>query len=483
MRLGTDAEFSELRSALAAAGYTEAAVCSRLGLDRISKFQFDRKRTFTDEPADAIALLVRLLVEGGPVRRGAAPMLPLDELAALGVVAPLSSDSTSVAGTVMLYPAHDLYIVSDRVSPVEGEPGPPPEDIVYPAIIPNTDLFLDLCRPGPCDSFLDLCSGTGIGALVAARAGARHAYAFDITERSTHFAEFNCRINGITNVTSARGDVYEPAGELTFDRIVAHPPYVPVYRPQLIFDSGGQDGEQITRRIVEGLPRYLRPGGRFHALMMGSDRDQPFEHRLREWLGSEEREFDVAFVNRRTLAPREYAAEAVIKRKGPVEDITAWRAMFDGLHVQALVYGFVTIQRRDCLRPVFTVRRQSGPRSGSAEHAWLVDWETVASANEPEQLLSARLRASPEARLRLEHRIAEGAWIPEVYHLETEYPFSMEMRAQAWTAHLLTCADGSLTSAKLLEKLKADGALHPDTPAAEFARMLAVLVSGGFLQV
>jgi hypothetical protein len=73
--------------------------------------------------------------------------------------------------------------------------------------------------------------------------------------------------------------------------------------------------------------------------------------------------------------------------------------------------------------------------------------------------------------------------VPQTYHLETEYPFSMEMPAQAWTAYLLTCADGTLTSAELLEKLKADGALHQDTPPAEFAEMLAVLISGGFLQV
>src|SRR5439155_22250135 len=117
------------------------------------------------------------------------------------------------------------------------------------------------------------------------------------------FADFNRRINGISNFVASAGDLYEPAGGLTFDRIVAHPPYVPVYRPQLIFDSGGQDGEQIVRRIIEGLPRYLRPGGRFTALTMGSDRgdsdqgrsdrDHPFEHRLREWLGSREAEFDV----------------------------------------------------------------------------------------------------------------------------------------------------------------------------------------------
>src|ERR1700688_2432957 len=104
------------------------------------------------------------------------------------------------------------------------------------------------------------------------------------------------RLNRILNRTAAEGALYEPAGDLTFDRIVAHPPYVPVYRPQLIFDSGGQDGEQIVRRIIEGLPRYLRPGGQFFALTMGTDRERLFERRLRDWLGEAEGEFDVAFT-------------------------------------------------------------------------------------------------------------------------------------------------------------------------------------------
>ena len=306
---------------------------------------------------------------------------------------------------------------------------------------------------------------------------------FSLVGRSPFFAEFNRRMNRLENVTAARGDLYEPAGDLTFDRIVAHPPYVPVYRPNLIFDSGGQDGEQIVRRIIEGLPRYLRPGGRFYSLTMGSDREQPFEHRLREWLGPREAEFDVAFVNRTTRTPREWAAESVIANRGAVENIAKWREFFESLHVRSLVYGSVMIQRRAERRRVFTVRRQTGPRTGPQEHAWLLSWETATASSDLGWLLDARPRSVPGIELNIHHRFDEGQWAPDDYLLETEHPFSNELRAQAWTAYLLTCADGSLTAAHLLEKLKADGALHPGTPAGEFAQMLATLVSGGFLQV
>jgi SAM-dependent methyltransferase len=483
LRFGSEAEFAALRTALEQAGFTEPGVCERLGLERIGQYRLEGARHLEQAPEDTAGLLIWLLLEGGAVPRAAAGKLLLPELEALGVVAPHPSDPDQAIATVMLYPMQGLYVVSDRPRPLEGEWECPPDDFVYPAIVANTDLFLTLLPSTPCDACLDLCSGTGIAAMTAVRSGARHAWAFDVTERSTQFAEFNRRLNAIPNLTAAQGDLYEPAGDLTFDRIVAHPPYVPVYRPQLIFDSGGQDGEQIVRRIIEGLPRYLRPGGRFHALTLGTDRGRLFEHRLRDWLGEAEPEFDVAFAVRREVTPRDYAAEAVIRNRGRLEDIKAWRELFELQGIRGLSYGFLTIQRRDRPRAVFTVRRQIGARTGPAEHAWMVDWETGVAMGNAAELLLAKPRASFETSLHMEQRLTPEGWQAQMYRLETDYPFRMEIRAQAWTAHLLAIADGALTGAELLEKLKADGSLHPETPPVEYARMLALLVSGGFLEV
>jgi hypothetical protein len=83
----------------------------------------------------------------------------------------------------------------------------------------------------------------------------------------------------------------------------------------------------------------------------------------------------------------------------------------------------------------------------------------------------------------VEHKFDGGKWVPDSYLLETGHPFASGLPAQAWTAHLLACADGSLTAGELLDRLKSDGALHPETPAIAFAEMLATLISGGFLQV
>lgn len=472
IRLGTDAEFAALRDALVACDYTEPAIFERFKISRLSEL----RGLAQSEPGDAVRAMVWLFMEGGTLPPSAASQLPWAQLDALGL---LSVTAERIAATVMLYPVRGLYIVSDRSQPIEG--AAPPDDVVYPAIVANTESFLDYIPPTPCDALLDLCAGTGVAALMAARSGARHAWAFDITPRCTHFAEFNRRLNNIANMTPAEGDLYEPAGEQTFDRIVVHPPYLPVFRPHFVFDSGGQDGEQIVKRIVQGLPKYLRPGGRFYALTMGSDREQPFENRLREWLGPEAADFDAAFIVRRTISPHDYSAEMVLLHKGAAEDIARWRELFKQWGVKSLSYGIVVLQRRQTDRTVFTVRREAGPRTGPAEVEWLIDWSTTSLDTQPLRALKPRTRQG--VSLRISHRFIEKGWRLETYRVELEYPFTESMKVEPWTAQLLTIADGSLTVEELLDRLKSEQFLPASIEPADFARAVAAMTSAGFLEL
>jgi hypothetical protein len=204
--------------------------------------------------------------------------------------------------------------------------------------------------------------------------------------------------------------------------------------------------------------------------------------RLRDWLGDAEGEFDVAFFVNRIFSPGAYVAEAISRNRSSIADAKPWRELLEQLRVKQIARGFLIIQRRANARSVFTVRRAVGPRSGPAEQHWLVDWETsVASGGHG--LLDQRLRAARDIRMRVEHRLTEDGWKPDSYVIDTEYPFVLEIPAQAWTAHLLALADGSTTGAELLDRMKAEGALHANTPPREFAQVLAQLVSGGFLEL
>ena len=238
------------------------------------------------EQHDALDVCIRLFMDGAYVSTATASefLTPrvLEALIALDLVRMNPLNSAQCAAPVMMYPTQGVYIASDRETNPDMSPFELPGDIVYPAIGRNTQRFLSLLSEAPVEDFLELCGGAGAAAIIAGSRNAKRAYTYDITPRSTHFAEFNRLLNGRQNVAAACGNLYDLAAGATFDFIAAHPPYVPSSGEGLIFKEGGDDGEVITSAIIEGLPRYLRPGGQFHCLCAGTDREEGrFEERIR----------------------------------------------------------------------------------------------------------------------------------------------------------------------------------------------------------
>ncbi|MGA9624242.1 MAG: hypothetical protein WBQ65_07225, partial [Bryobacteraceae bacterium] len=237
---------------------------------------------------------------------------------------------------------------------------------------------------------------------------------------------------------------------------------------------GGEDGEEITRRIVEGLPAHLNDQGVFLALTMGTDRsDAPFERRLREWLGEGGGEFDIALIVRKIMEPHEFAARNR-------EESEAWKKLFARLGVESLVYGFVIIQRRNGARQTFTVRRQASPGRRRAPWEWLLAWE---GADKEGLLLERPLHRGRDAEFQVRHRLEGSAWTPQRYTLRTEWPFSMECDAHPWMANLIALCDGRATGRDLLRVLVENEVLPRGIEEEEFARAAAGLVSGGFIEV
>ncbi len=487
--LGRTGRFAELLRLLQSVDYTDEFIRTRFKLPRPEDFELDRKkRASLPEPESAADILAAVFLAGEPADLNAATRMlgreAIDLLRGMGLLI-AEPEKGRCHATVALYPVENLYLASDRWSHPDGLPWPGPEDMVYPAFIPNTRLFLHHLPERPAGDFLDLCAGTGAAALLAAKRGAAHAWSVDIADRSTQFAEFNRRLNGLANVHPVTSDLYQNLESRRFDVIVAHPPYVPALQPKWIFFSGGQDGEDITRRTVEGLPDHLNDGGVFLALTMGGDRaQQPFESRIRKWLGEHEGEFDIALIVRKELDPQEFAMRANRETIRTREESEAWSQLFANLRILSLVYGFVCIQRRSNSRKTFTVRRQMAPAASRSPWEWLLAWETAASGDQLTRLiLDSTLHASRETEFEVIHRLANGAWDPSSYKLRTGHPFSMECVAQPWMAHLLSLCDGRATGREVLMELIRNEVLPGAASQDEFARAVATLASGGFLEV
>ena len=124
------------------------------------------------------------------------------------------------------------------------------------------------------ESFLDLCAGSGAIGCAALKAlpGAR-VYFGELDPAHEPTLLKNIRENGLDEARAdvRVGDLFEPFGDMRFDLIAANPPYVPaaralptsvaLYEPAAALFSG-EEGLDITRRIIEELPRRLTEGGR-----------------------------------------------------------------------------------------------------------------------------------------------------------------------------------------------------------------------------
>lgn len=133
---------------------------------------------------------------------------------------------------------------------------------------------------------LDLCTGSGLLAVTAARAGASDVVAVDVSRRAVLTARLNLWRNAARGAV-VRGDLVRAAPSGPFDVIVSNPPYVPApgdvlptRGPARAWD-GGRDGRTVLDRICREAPARLAPGGRLllvHSHVCGADRTLELLH-------------------------------------------------------------------------------------------------------------------------------------------------------------------------------------------------------------
>jgi SAM-dependent methyltransferase len=486
-RSGSDADFAALRALFAQCGFTAEGICQRLQIPAIGEYRNIRQgREVVHSAEETLDALILLLMDGEYVERATLERrlppgaLPLME--SLGVTAFEPGRPELCFGALTLFPVEGLLLANDRASAPDNTPFTLGPEAVYPAATANTLQFLAAMPRNACDSFLDIGTGTGVAALSAA-SFARHAWGTDIAARSALFAEFNRRLNGILNATMLEGDLYQPVEGLTFDCIVSHPPYVPARETRMVFRDGGADGEQILRGIVEGLPRFLRPGGRFFAMVTAADcQGEAFEDRLRRWLGPAQAEFDLALASYTLTAPADVAATALLKRTTPVEEILYRQDLWKQRQVQFLFFGAVTLRRHSAPRPAFTTRVQTGEGFTPRHIDWLLEWG--AEAHDPEcrqRLLDLRPALSPNAELAVFHRVHEGRFVPQALSLRAKSPFDTECVVPPWLAQVVSGCNGETTWRQHFERAQRAGAFEEGAAPEEFAAVLEPLVTNGLL--
>jgi ribosomal protein L3 glutamine methyltransferase len=167
-----------------------------------------------------------------------------------------------------------------------------------------------LMDPANVASVLDLCTGSGCLAILAARHFPNAVIdAVDISRDALAVAARNVADHGLEDrITLHRGDLFKPLGERRYDLIISNPPYVdaegmaalpPECRaePKLAFD-GGADGLDIIRPILDEAAAHLTPeGGLLCEIGRGRENVEIAYPQLPLlWLDTEDSEAEVFFA-------------------------------------------------------------------------------------------------------------------------------------------------------------------------------------------
>jgi ribosomal protein L3 glutamine methyltransferase len=160
------------------------------------------------------------------------------------------------------------------------------------------------------ESVLDLCTGSGCLAILAARAFPNAAIdAVDLSGDALDVAARNVADYALADrVTLHRGDLFQPLGDKRYDLIISNPPYVDARgmaelprecraEPKLAFD-GGADGLDVIRRILQETGRHLTPeGGLLCEIGRGRDMlEAAFPQLPLLWLDTEESAGEVFWI-------------------------------------------------------------------------------------------------------------------------------------------------------------------------------------------
>jgi ribosomal protein L3 glutamine methyltransferase len=164
--------------------------------------------------------------------------------------------------------------------------------------------------PLEVESVLDLCTGSGCLAILAARHFPKaEVDAVDISKDALAVAARNVGEHGLEGqIELYRGDLFAPLSDKRYDLIISNPPYVDAAgmaslprecrtEPKLAFD-GGADGLDIIKRILNEAGAHLAPqGGLLCEVGRGRDAlELAFPELPLLWLDTEDSQGEVFWI-------------------------------------------------------------------------------------------------------------------------------------------------------------------------------------------
>ncbi len=480
---------TEFRELLRRANYTRDGIQGLLGVggDVLARPKDRPVYLRRLSGSGTLETLIRLFLLDEPVttaeaERALAPT-GLGPLAALGVIAESGGETRNL---VRIVPHGGLVIASD-LPEHEGVHG----DFVAGLHRPSITLA-DLTVRRPAGAALDVGTGCGIQALLAARHSER-VVATDINERALAFARLNAALNGIVNIEFRLGSFFEPAAGETFDLVVCNPPYVISPETEYLFRDSGLGRDRVSESLVGELPGFLNEGG-FGTITVSWIQDGPDPAaRPRQWL--EGSGCDAWILHTGVEDPLSTAAnwnrEATIDEAKYAAAIDRWTTYFRDEGITALAYGAIVLRRRTGARtappgPNWIRSRElpNQPRVKPEAHVLRLFTGPDLSMrfSDDNALAAQRLAIVNGATINTHLRMEPDGWA-EAAELELAegLPFAAEL--DSFTAIFLAQLDGSTPLGEVLDGFARANDAPPERVRASGIRIARELLEAGMAMV
>lgn len=482
LRIGSKNDFARVRGWLDQLDFSEKTIVDLLRIPSISRLPDADSSTIKGAPP-ALRTAMALFIDGNTVPTAlmetACETATMTSLRALDLVR--DAPEGGVTCPVWLYPTDGFFVASDRQVRPDADSS---DELVFPAHDSGTLNLLKLLPKAHAGDALDLCAGTGIGALHLARAGA-NATSLDITARAAHFADFNAQLNGL-RIESLRGDLFASVEGRAFDLICAHPPWVPSLGDGVVFREGGDIGEELVARLVADLPHHLAPGGTAILMCMGRDgRDASFEERLRGWLGAAGATFDIMVGVMRTMSIDEFTASLQrLHFRGDREKAERLAERFRDVQTEKFMYGASFIRRTETAVREPPLRLRMTGAATNADFERILAWRTFRrTAAFADWLSATKPRLPSTLTMTIQHTVRDGRMVPDNARFVSNGALSTTVQLDVWTAQLLSQFDGQLTAIDAFKAAERNGGLPAECTWPILADLIGQMAERGMVAV
>lgn len=393
------------------------------------------------EPVEPLATLVRLFLLGQTMDIDVVEARLGADADVLSRAALVRIEGDRVVPTVALTPWRGFVLAHD----------PDPSGDLWPQHIsgptPAGDTLLAMVS-GDGGSALDVGTGCGLLAL-ALSSHVDRIVATDTNPWALRLTTMNAHLNGISNIETRSGSLFEPVRDERFDLIVSNPPFVIAPESDLLFRHSPFPRDEISQAVIRDAAAHLEEGGFGYALVNWvQPPDGAWLDVLRGWL--EDTGCDAICLLHGIEDPLAYAVrwnarEQQLQPARYPETLDRWLTHFRTQSIAAVGTGGVILRRRSGENWLhgLELRGSSHRDAGPQVRAIVAAQDYLARDPGDEALLGTAFRMTLPHRLAQSLATKDGEYVVEPAALDLDEGLGTPLTFEPDLIPVLLRLDGS----------------------------------------